>query len=224
MSFIEIKKPNDFEVLYIMNLSLMNISARSDITIRHSAMNNDEYHQLNNWLYNIAADRDKKAFACLFNWFAPKIIRFGIQKLNTETSANELLQETMSNVWKKAHMFDAEKGQATTWVYTIMRNLTFDMLRKIKSNREDTLSDDIWPVAESTMVEDDVFSDHLLTSSLAQHIELLPEAQQTVVKYIYYRELSQEQVANELNIPLGTVKSRLRLALAKLKQQMGESS
>lgn len=206
-----------------MNLSLAHLSACSGITIRNSTMSDDEYHQLKAWLYNIATDRDKQSFASLFSWFAPKIIRFGILKLNTESAANDLLQETMSNVWKKAHMFDADKGEATTWVYTIMRNLSFDMLRKIRSNREDTLSDDIWPIAESTMVEDDIFSDHLMTSTIAQHIECLPEAQKEVVNGLYFKELSQEQLANQLNIPLGTVKSRLRLALAKLKQQMGKS-
>ena len=206
-----------------MNLSLLNVSARSDITIRNSTMSADDYHQLKGWLYDIATDRDKQSFASIFSWFAPKIIRFGIQKLNTEAAANELLQETMTKVWKKAHMFDGDKGEATTWVYTIMRNLSFDMLRKVKSNREDTLSDDIWPIAEAKLIQDDVFDDHLMNANILQHIETLPDAQKEVVKGIYFNELSQEQVSKQLNVPLGTVKSRLRLALAKLKQKIGES-
>ena len=206
-----------------MNLSLLNVSARSGITIRNSTMSADDYHQLKGWLYDIATDRDKQSFASIFSWFAPKIIRFGIQKLNTEAAANELLQETMTKVWKKAHMFDGDKGEATTWVYTIMRNLSFDMLRKVKSNREDTLSDDIWPIAEAKLIQDDVFDDHLMNANILQHIETLPDAQKEVVKGIYFNELSQEQVSKQLNVPLGTVKSRLRLALAKLKQKIGES-
>jgi RNA polymerase sigma-70 factor (ECF subfamily) len=201
----------------------MNVSARSGITIRNSTMSPDDYNQLKGWLYNIATERDKQSFASVFSWFAPKIIRFGIQKLNTETAANELLQETMTKVWKKAHMFDGDKGEATTWVYTIMRNLTFDMLRKVQSNREDTLSDDIWPMAEAELIQDDVFDDHLMNANILQHIDTLPDAQKEVVKGIYFNDLSQEQLSKQLNIPLGTVKSRLRLALAKLKQQMGES-
>ena len=129
----------------------------------------------------------------------------------------------MTKVWKKAHMFDGDKGEATTWVYTIMRNLSFDMLRKVKSNREDTLSDDIWPIAEAKLIQDDVFDDHLMNANILQHIETLPDAQKEVVKGIYFNELSQEQVSKQLNVPLGTVKSRLRLALAKLKQKIGES-
>lgn len=219
----QLNSTNSHEVLYIMNLSLMNISTRPEITIRNSTMSTDDYHQLKNWLYNIAIDRDKQSFASIFSWFAPKIIRFGIQKLNTEAAANELLQETMTNVWKKAHMFNSDKGEATTWVYTIMRNLTFDMLRKVKSNREDTLSDDIWPIAEAKLIQDDVFDDHLMSANILEHVDTLPEAQQAVVKGIYFDDLSQEQVSKQLQIPLGTVKSRLRLALAKLQKKMGES-
>jgi RNA polymerase sigma-70 factor (ECF subfamily) len=198
-------------------------SAPTEIIIRNSTMNSNEQQQLKSWLYDIATDRDKSAFTALFSWFAPKIIRFGIQKLNTESAANELLQETMTNIWRKAHLFDGDKGEATTWVYSIMRNLSFDMLRKVKSNREDTLSDDIWPMAEAQLVENDVFDDHLMNSTLLKHINVLPDRQKEVVKGLYFEEMSQEQLATKLAIPLGTVKSRLRLALIKLKQQIGES-
>lgn len=191
--------------------------------IRNSTMDSTEQQQLKSWLYDIATDRDKAAFTELFKWFAPKVIRFGLQKLNTESAANELLQETMTNIWKKSHLFDGDKGEATTWVYSIMRNLSFDMLRKVKSNREDTLSEDIWPIAEAQLVEDNVFDDHLMSSNIIKHINCLPEPQKEVVQGVYFQEMSQEQLANKLGIPLGTVKSRLRLALVKLKQQIGES-
>lgn len=206
-----------------MYIPLKYHSVPTDAIIRNSSMNSDEQQQLKNWLYSIAIDRDKNAFTALFSWFAPKIIRFGIQKLNTETAANELLQETMTKIWRKAHLFDGNKGQATTWVYSIMRNLSFDMLRKVQSNREDTLSEDIWPLAETQLVEDNPFDDHLMSSKLLQHINILPEAQKQIVNGIYFDDMSQEQLANQLGIPLGTVKSRLRLALVKLKQHIGES-
>lgn len=198
-------------------------SASTGIMIRNSTMDSTEQQQLKSWLYDIATDRDKAAFTELFKWFAPKVIRFGLQKLNTESAANELLQETMTNIWKKSHLFDGDKGEATTWVYSIMRNLSFDMLRKVKSNREDTLSEDIWPIAEAQLVEDNVFDDHLMSSNIIKHINCLPEPQKEVVQGVYFQEMSQEQLANKLGIPLGTVKSRLRLALVKLKQQIGES-
>nr|WP_232284977.1 sigma-70 family RNA polymerase sigma factor [Pseudoalteromonas tunicata] len=185
-------------------------------------MSPEESQQLKNWLTDIAVDRDRQAFAQIFKWFAPKIIRFGIKQLGSEAAANELLQDTMSNVWRKSHLFDFDKGAATTWIYTIMRNVSFDMLRKIRSQREDYLSDDMWPIVEAQNVQEVEFADHLMQSHIAQYIELLPQAQQQVIRGVYFQELSQEQLAEQLNIPLGTVKSRLRLALNKLKEQLGE--
>jgi RNA polymerase sigma-70 factor (ECF subfamily) len=104
-----------------------------------------------------------------------------------------------------------------------MRNVTFDMLRKMKGNKEDNLSDDIWPVAESVIHEDDTYEDHLAKDNLLSVIDTLPEAQRAVVKGYYFMEMSQEQLAAQLNLPLGTIKSRLRLALVKLKVQLGEN-
>jgi RNA polymerase sigma-70 factor (ECF subfamily) len=173
---------------------------------------------------HVSASRDKQAFAELFNWFAPKIIRFGVKQLNNEASANVLLQETMTNVWKKAHMYDAEKGAATTWVYTVMRNLSFDMLRKVKSNREDMISEDIWPLVESNNSESNDFDDHLLNKNLMKHVDKLPHGQKQIIKGVYFQELSQEQIATQLGIPIGTVKSRLRTALNKLKSHLGDDS
>ena len=182
-----------------------------------------DHAQLSQWLNAVANTRDKEAFTQLFKFFAPKIQGIARSKFPNEAQANEVVQETMSNVWRKAHFFDDSKGAATTWVYTVMRNVTFDLLRKVKGNREDNLSDDIWPIAENIEAETAVFDDHLENKQLLTVIENLPETQQQVVKGFYLMEMSQEQLAEHLNLPLGTIKSRLRLALAKLKVQLGES-
>lgn len=184
--------------------------------------NEIDHSQLCLKLKAVAQSRDKQAFTVLFNFFAPKILRIARSKFPNEAQANEVVQETMSNVWRKAHLFNENKGAATTWVYTVMRNVTFDMLRKIKGNKEDNLSDDIWPIAESMAHEDEVFDDHLENKQLLTVIESLSEVQQQVVKGFYFMEMSQEQLATHLDLPLGTIKSRLRLALAKLKMQLGD--
>lgn len=191
---------------------------------KHSKMSDKINHpELCQWLNAVAISRDKIAFTNLFEFFAPKIQRIARSKFPNEAQASEVVQETMSNVWRKAHLFNQDKGAATTWVYTVMRNVTFDMLRKIKGNKEDNLSDDIWPIAESMTVEEESFDDHLENEQLLTVIKNLPEVQQQVVKGFYFREMSQEQLAVHLNLPLGTIKSRLRLALAKLKIQLGEN-
>lgn len=176
---------------------------------------------LSGWLNDIAERRDKRAFASLFKWFSPKIIGFGRKQFNNPALASELLQETMTNVWRKAHLYNCEKGAATTWVYTVMRNISFDMLRKMQANHEDTLSDDIWPLAEAQNSDEYVFADHLMDKQIAQYLNQLPDNQKQIVQGVYFQDLSQEQLAKNLNIPLGTVKSRLRLALTKLRQHIG---
>lgn len=179
---------------------------------------------LSQWLCRVATDRDKQAFTKLFNFFAPKIKRFGMQKLNTEAMASELVQETMTLVWKKANLYHPEKGAATTWVYTLMRNACFDLLRKIKAKAEQPLADNLWPLEQphDEISEEQSFQDHLLNKRMMQCVDQLPDAQQAVIKGVYFHELTHEQLAKQLGVPLGTIKSRLRLALAKLKQQMGD--
>lgn len=205
-------------------IKAMQTNLRSKVTNAKPSIMSDkiDHPQLCQWLNAVATSRDKQAFTHLFQFFGPKIQRIARNRFPNEAQASEVVQETMSNVWRKAHLFNKDKGAATTWVYTVMRNVTFDMLRKIKGNKEDNLSDDIWPVAESTVSENESFDDHLESKQLLHVIEKLPEAQQQVVKGFYFMEMSQEQLAVHLNLPLGTIKSRLRLALAKLKMQLGE--
>ncbi|QYJ84936.1 sigma-70 family RNA polymerase sigma factor [Shewanella mesophila] len=181
--------------------------------------------ELSHWLTLVAEQRDKQAFTALFEFFAPKIKRFGIKQLGSDAQANELVQETMTNVWRKSHLYNIDKGAATTWVYTVMRNASFDILRRIKAKNEQNLGDDIWPIdmaQDELQGEEDNFGDHLMEKQMLVYVNTLPEAQQAVVKGVYYQELSQEQLAQQLGVPIGTIKSRLRLALSKLKLQMGE--
>jgi RNA polymerase sigma-70 factor (ECF subfamily) len=182
-----------------------------------------DHTEICQWLKAIAKDRDKLAFTSLFKFFAPKIKSIARSKFPNEDQANEVVQETMSNIWRKAHLYSEEKGAPTTWVFTVMRNVTFDLLRKMKGNKEDNLSEDIWHVIENQHVDSETFEDHIENKNLLEVIGHLPEAQQQVVKGYYLLEMSQEQLAQELNLPLGTIKSRLRLALAKLKIRLGES-
>jgi RNA polymerase sigma-70 factor (ECF subfamily) len=190
-----------------------------------SSMSNDIQHtDICLWLNAVATSRDQSAFTQLFNFFAPKILRISQSKLANKTLANEVVQETMTNVWKKSHLFDQSKGAPTTWVYTIMRNVTFDLLRKMQSNKEDNLSDDIWPMIENEAIEEKPFSDHLEQKNILAVIEQLPKNQQEVIQAYYFMEMSQEQMAQHLDIPIGTVKSRLRLALSRLKEHLGENN
>lgn len=201
-----------------MNKSVLSKDIKN---VHTKPMKNDDinFKELTQWLVLVANNRDKQAFTCLFKFFAPKIQRIAQSKFNTEAISHEIVQETMTNIWRKAHLFNENKGAPTTWVYTVMRNVTFDLLRKIKSKKEDTLSDDIWPTLENSVEDSIEFEDHIENKKVLDCLEELPENQQQVIKGFYFMEMTQEQLAEHLNLPLGTVKSRLRLALNKLKVQ-----
>ena len=185
---------------------------------------NTKHPELCMWLQDVAISRDKLAFSKLFKWFSPRIKQFGIKQFNNEAQALELVQETMTNIWRKAHLYHKDKGAPTTWMYSIMRNMSFDMLRKIQTQRTDTISDDIWPV-DNLLVSDDLdnFEDHLQNRNIKALLEHLPDKQKQVIDGLFYRQVTQEQLAQQLSLPIGTVKSRLRLALNRLRQLMGES-
>jgi len=207
----------------IMALQHGYLSRQTSSVTPNSMTDEIDHKQLSGWLADVGSQRDKVAFAHLFKFFAPKILRISQGKLSQPQQAHEVVQETMTNVWRKAHLFDAEKGAATTWVYTVMRNVTFDLLRKVKANKEDNLSDDIWPMCEKASDDDDQ-RDHLAHQKLLTSIDKLPENQQQVIKGFYFKEMSQQELAKHLNLPLGTIKSRLRLALSKLKLKVGEDT
>ncbi|QIR14414.1 sigma-70 family RNA polymerase sigma factor [Shewanella aestuarii] len=172
--------------------------------------------QLSELMMRVANQRCKASFAKLFNHFGPKINAFGNQRLNQQGLATDLVQETMVRVWTKAHLYNADKAAVSTWVFTIMRNQCFDMLRKVQHNREDAFGDDIWPIIDSDDAENNE-DDFKLNSTLLRHVDDLPLLQRQVVQGIYMQEMTQQELADKLNIPIGTVKSRLRLGLEKLK-------
>jgi len=191
-------------------------------TGKYTAMPETPSTELREALVNVAQSRDKKSFAYLFEYFAPKIKRFGIKQFGVEAQAMELVQETLTSVWRKAYLYNSEKGAATTWVYTVMRNASFDMLRKMKSNKEENISEDIWPLLNESEDTHHEYSDHLEDQQIKRYLDKLPQAQREVVRGVYFQDMSQEQLAQQLNIPVGTVKSRLRLALQKLRNEMGD--
>lgn len=192
---------------------------------RVKMIDQEQSKELQQWMVLVADKRCKASFAQLFRFFAPKAQRLcykQLGQLQSEAVAAEAMQEAMTQIWRKAHLYHPDKGAVTTWVYTICRNVCFDMLRKVKNKPEINLADDIWPLYEETVSDAEVFADHLSDKQLLTSVESLPEKQQQVVRGVFFQELSQEQLARQLNIPLGTVKSRLRLAMSKLKQELGD--
>ncbi|MGM0481662.1 MAG: sigma-70 family RNA polymerase sigma factor [Pseudomonadota bacterium] len=172
-------------------------------------------------LSKVAETRSRAAFSELFSHFAPKLQAYGTRQFGNEQVAMDLVQETMTNVWHKAHLFKPDRGSPSTWIFTIARNIRFDLLRKNKKRKDDISADELWPIlAETNDNLDDGYAldNDVLMQEIAQYYAQLPDAQRVVVEKIYIEGKSQQEVSDSLGIPLGTVKSRTRLALKKLKE------
>ena len=173
-------------------------------------------------LMEVAAECCKRSYAKVFGYFAPRLRSYALKQMGNEALAMELVQDTMTNVWQKAHLFNSEKGSPSTWIFTIARNIRFDMLRKLQNRKEDICSDDLWPVlCEQTPDQNEVSLDQQVTlEQVGQLFNKLPDKQKAVIEAIYIDGKSQQEVADQLTIPLGTVKSRTRLALQRLKDML----
>lgn len=181
--------------------------------------------EMSQLLQTVAQKRCKASFSEVFGFFAPRLRSYALKQIGNEALAMELVQDTMSNVWQKAHLFNADKGSPSTWIFTIARNIRFDMLRKQQNRKEDICADDLWPVlCEQTADVNEVsLEDHITREQVGDLFEALPDKQRVVIEAIYVEGKSQQEVADQLDIPLGTVKSRTRLALLRLKEMLNEN-
>jgi RNA polymerase sigma-70 factor, ECF subfamily len=167
-------------------------------------------------LLSIATDRDRRAFAHLFAHFAPRLKAFHMRSGLSDTEAEELAQETMLTVWRKASFFDPARAAASTWIFTIARNQRIDRLRRERvqeaHHRFDPSDEPDAPSSGENI---------LMTSERQERVRAalrnLSEEQAAIVKLSFYAEKPHAEIARELGIPLGTVKSRARLAFGRLR-------
>jgi RNA polymerase sigma factor (sigma-70 family) len=167
----------------------------------------------------IGKNEDRAAFTRLFRHFAPLMKAFAHSGSTMSSNhADELVQEVMLKVWQKAGAFNPEKAAASTWVYTIARNCRTDMYRRL--NKFDTSL-----ATEDFYAEEDAEEAFLLLHQkrnkerVREHMRELPPDQAQILAKVYMEGKSHSEVAGELELPLGTVKSRVRLAIQKLKIQ-----
>jgi RNA polymerase sigma-70 factor (ECF subfamily) len=167
----------------------------------------------------VATLRDRAAFAELFQHFAPRHKAFMMKGGADGATAEELAQEAMIQVWRRAESFDPARAAVSTWIYTIARNKRIDRIRR---ERRPAMSEDEYTFALGSAEGGAERGDRAAErgeaeARLARSLAELPEDQAAVVKMAFYEDKSHSAIAAELQLPLGTVKSRIRLALTRLR-------
>lgn len=170
----------------------------------------------------IAARGDRAAFVALFGFYAPRIKGFLMRNGAAAEVAEEIAQEAMLTVWRKAAMFDPARAGVSTWMYTIARNLRIDRLRHERGLPADALYEAL--DRHDPERPDDVLQGAERDERVRAALKDLSAEQQDVVRLSFYEDKSHADIADALGIPLGTVKSRLRLAMARLRQRLDEMS
>ncbi|MDO8396421.1 MAG: sigma-70 family RNA polymerase sigma factor [Bradyrhizobium sp.] len=173
----------------------------------------------------VATRRDREAFATLFEHFAPRIKTFMRRSGASEQSADEFAQEALLAVWSKAGLFDPASVGATAWIFTIARNLRIDVLRREKrAGRDYTVEIDPEFHVDEGPLPDAGLAVSQVESRVRNALTHLSEDQQRVIELSFFDEKAHAEIAQTLQIPLGTVKSRLRLAMNRLRGLLGDLS
>lgn len=174
-------------------------------------------------IHAVAARGDREAFATLFEHFAPRIKTFMRRSGASEQSADELAQEALLAVWSKAKLFDPATTGASAWIFTIARNLRIDTLRRQKRIGIDyTAEIDPEFHVDDGPQPDAGLAPSQLESRVRDAMAVLSEDQQRVIELSFFEEKAHAEIAQTLRIPLGTVKSRLRLAMNRLRVLLGD--
>ncbi len=169
-------------------------------------------------LQRVAANGDVDAFKALFQTYAPRVKSYMLLQGADASTAEELAQETLLTVWRKASLYSDEKGSATTWIFTIARNLRIDRLRKEVAWQPLPEDNDQQPSPDPT--PDEELSERERGERVRAMLAELPADQAEVVTLAFVEGLSHSEIAAKLDLPLGTVKSRMRLAYQKIRDAL----
>lgn len=186
-----------------------------DLVSKHT----DSDRQNIEWVACMARIRDagdEAAFARLFAHFAPRVKAFLMRSGADAGLAEEVTQDVMATLWRKSHLFDPARASVATWIFTIARNRRIDALRRARRPEPEELP---WgPEPEPDQAEVLVLQEE--SEALGAALATLPEKQRVLIEKAYFGDLSHSEIAEQTGLPLGTIKSRIRLALDRLRHAM----
>jgi RNA polymerase sigma-70 factor (ECF subfamily) len=185
------------------------------ILVSSSQAQDEDDHEL---VQRVACNRDRAAFRCLFLRFGPRVKALMIRSGADTSMAEDLVQDVMLILWRKAELYSPERGSVAAWVFTIARNLRIDRLRRQSPQAYHDI-DDLDLEAPDASGEEEV---HVRQKSMlvSEAVSQLPPDQKRVIELSFIYDMPQADIAQELGVPLGTVKSRMRLAYGKLRERL----
>ncbi len=168
------------------------------------------------WMLAVRDNRDRTAFAALFDHFAPRLKGFIMRSGTGSGQAEEIVQDVMLTVWRKAGQFDPARAQVSAWVYQIARNRQIDMIRKERRPLPEELGED--PGAEPDASQ--ILAVDQEAGQLKQALERLKPDQRDIIEKAYLGDLTHQEITAQTGLPLGTIKSRIRLGLERLRHEL----
>jgi RNA polymerase sigma-70 factor (ECF subfamily) len=168
----------------------------------------------------VAEKQDRTAFAELFSYYAPRVKSYLMRLGADGAAAEEITQDVMVTVWRKATLFDRAQASVSTWIFRIARNRRIDVFRRTKRPDLDPEEAMILPAAVEAPGER--IEAMQTEARVREAMRDLPEEQLLLLRLAFYEGLSHREIAEKLDVPLGTVKSRIRLAFAKMKSRLDD--
>lgn len=168
------------------------------------------------WMLAVRDNQDRNAFCALFDFFAPRLKGFIMRTGCSASQAEEIVQDVMLTVWRKAAMFDPHRAQVSAWIYQIARNRQIDIIRKENRPVPEELAED--PAQEPDASQ--ILAVEQEAGELKKALSLLKPEQREIIEKAYLGELTHQEISNQTGLPLGTIKSRIRLGLERLRHEL----
>ncbi len=182
---------------------------------------NDEWAEA---ISAIANTQDRQAFARLFDDCTPRLRAWLMKAGAPKDEADEIAQETMIKVWQKAKQFDRSRASGSAWIFAIARNQRIDLIRKknVRSRTQDNFAQEYPLHVDEPALPDADLAVGDTQAHIREGMKQLSEDQFEVINLAFFDGLSHRQIAAQLDLPVGTVKSRIRLAFARLKSELAD--
>jgi len=178
-------------------------------------------HELDDLLSAVGANRDGEAFTALFDHFRPRVhaqmLRLGLAPF----AAADVTQDVMETIWRKAHLFDRRKSAAATWVFRIAHHRCIDVGRRSREHRH--ADEDLFAIPDPAAGSDAGIATAQREQYVRAALDALPREQFKMVQLAFFEGLSHATIAARTNLPIGTVKSRLRLAFSRLRRALQDA-